>query len=175
MKRVAHGKYHSGFLTQGVVMDMGKRNAGRADEDIYHREGWGLSHEEMAARMARIADELPCWANWGADRKTSIEELHAAFTMRCSASVVRSFDPNRVPHQASSSMSREDQEIYERFIEWLREVHRAKRKRYIAMVQGVIVSNDRCPDERLFADMVGYHVVIRAREMQRYVAQRQRK
>lgn len=138
-------------------------------EDVW--DGWAPT-DEMIDRAAR---SKPFWAYWDKDRVTSVQELHDAFTMRCSASLVRSFDPTRSPHRATPHMSQAEEDIYDRFKEWLLDVHNAGLKRYIPMVQSVIVGEATCPDQRLFEQLVGYHVKIRMREMQRYVAQKRRK
>lgn len=147
---------------------MAKNNAFRPD-DVW--DGWAPS-EEM---IKRAESSRPFWSYWDKDRVNSVQELFDAFTMRGSASMVRSFDPSRSPHRAAPFMSQAEEDVYGRFIEWLKDIHDAGMKRYLPMVQGVIVLEERCPDQALFERLVGYHVKIRLREMQRYVAQRHRR
>lgn len=134
-------------------------------------DGWAPT-EEM---ISRAEANRPFWSYWEKDRVTSVQELHDAFTMRCAASLVRSFDPSRSPHKAAPHMTQAEEDVYGRLVEWLLEVHNAGLKRYIAMVQGVILREENCPDQHLFSRMIEFHVKLRMRDMQRYVAQRHRK
>lgn len=132
-------------------------------------DGWAPT-EDM---LVRAAASRPFWTFWEREKVESIQELYDAFTMRCAASLVRSFDPARTPRRAASFMSRVEEDIYGRLVQWLRDVHDASLKRYVPMVQGVILNEEACADKSLFQRMIDFHVKIRQAELQRYAQSRQ--
>lgn len=133
-------------------------------------DGWAPSKE----MIERAAASRPFWSFWERDRVESVQELYDAFTMRCAASLVRSFDPTREPHRAASFMSQVEEDIYSRLVQWLKDIHDAGLKRYIPMVQGVVLREETCGDKPLFQRMIDAHVKIRQAEMQRYANSRRR-
>ncbi|HVI92294.1 MAG TPA: hypothetical protein VM659_28650 [Dongiaceae bacterium] len=147
---------------------MAKRRPTR-EADVW--DGWAPTDE----MIMRAAASQPFWTHWEREKVESIQELYDAFTMRCSALLVRSFDPARVQRHAAPFMSQAEEDIYSRLVQWLRDVHDAGLRRYVPMAQGVIVNEDQCPDKHLFERIVGFHVKIRQAELQRYVAQKHRK
>ncbi|HVJ44637.1 MAG TPA: hypothetical protein VM639_24280 [Dongiaceae bacterium] len=144
---------------------MAKRRPER-QPDVW--DGWAPTDE----MILRAAASRPFWTFWEREKVESIQELYDAFTMRCSALLVRSFDPARVQRRAAPFMSQAEEDIYGRLVQWLRDVHDAGLKRYVPMVQGVVVNEDQCPDEHLFGRIVSFHVKIRQAELQRYGIQR---
>ncbi|TXH35283.1 MAG: hypothetical protein E6Q98_15945 [Rhodospirillaceae bacterium] len=127
---------------------------------------WAPTEAEMKARLRKSSPML-FWQGWSDDRIDSIEELRKGLGFRCARSLVTAFDPARVPHSASATMSRNEQGIYRRLVAWATEMHDAKLRHFIPTVAGIILREDTCLDQNRFARAIDLHVRICDKEIRR--------
>jgi hypothetical protein len=164
---------HTQMNTYDSVKGWGTKMAKKSKPPVFEEwAGWGLTPEEMQRRLARARIDLPIWATMSKERLESVDELGRGFRFRSSEALVRAFDYSRLPHRGLPHMSLEDREVYDRLVEWLKEMHDAGLRRYVTLIVGILINEDHCPDKGLFVRSIDLHVALRKRDAARKLQRR---
>lgn len=132
-------------------------------EELARLGPWDLEKDWAPTAEMKARERLPFWFSEPLDVRRSIGELYSGFRLRSGVVAFKTFDANRTP-SGPSHLSAGETAVCERFAAWLWTMQAEGQKRYIPTVQGVLLHETPCLDERRFLAVVDLHVEIRKRD-----------